>query len=44
MSKKSSKNNELLSSSRANSFPKIYHLLLKLVNDKRGDLAELVLT
>ncbi len=43
MSKKNSKNNELLSNSKANSSPKIYYLLVKLVNDKREDLAELVL-
>ncbi|WP_291580178.1 hypothetical protein [Clostridium sp. UBA6640] len=43
MSKKSSNNNELLSNSKANSSPKIYHLLVKLVNDEREDLAELVL-
>lgn len=30
MSKKNSKNNELLSNSKANSSPKIYYLLVKL--------------
>lgn len=43
MSRKTSKNNDLLSSVRQDTSPKIYSLLVDLVNDEREDLAELVL-
>ena len=43
MSRKTSKNNDLLSSVRKDTSPKIYSLLVDLVNDEREDLAELVL-
>lgn len=43
MTKKNSKNNEFLSTHRNNSSPKIYSLLLDLVNDDREDLAKSVL-
>jgi len=43
MSKKSSRNNELLNSSKAKTSPKIYALLVDLVNEDREDLAEIVL-
>ncbi|MBE6052810.1 MAG: hypothetical protein E7212_02695 [Clostridium sartagoforme] len=43
MSRKTSKNNDLLSSVRKDTSPKIYSLLVDLVNDNREDLAELVL-
>ncbi|MBD7915569.1 hypothetical protein H9660_10475 [Clostridium sp. Sa3CUN1] len=43
MSRKTSKNNDLLSSVRKDTSPKIYSLLVDLVNDDREDLAELVL-
>lgn len=43
MSRKTSKNNDLLSSVREDTSPKIYSLLVDLVNDDRQDLAELVL-
>lgn len=43
MSRKTSKNNDLLSSVRSDTSPKIYSLLVDLVNDDREDLAELVL-
>ncbi len=43
MSRKTSKNNDLLGSVRKDTSPKIYSLLVDLVNDDREDLAELVL-
>ena len=43
MGRKTSKNNDLLSSIRKDTSPKIYSLLLELVNNNREDLAELVL-
>jgi hypothetical protein len=43
MSKQSAKNNELLKNSKVNTSPKIYSILLKLVNDDKEDLAEIVL-
>lgn len=43
MPKVSSRNNELLSDAKAKTSPQIYSLILKLVNDDREDLAELVL-
>ena len=43
MSRKTSKNNDLLGSVRKDTSPKIYSLLVDLVNDNREDLAELVL-
>jgi len=43
MAKKSSRNNELLNSVKAKTSPKIYDLLVDLVNDDREDLAEIVL-
>lgn len=43
MSRKTSKNNDLLSSVRKDTSPKIYSLLVDLVNDNREDLADLVI-
>ena len=43
MSRKTSKNNDLLSSVRKDTSPKIYSLLVDLVNEDREDLAQLVL-
>ncbi|MEG1255917.1 hypothetical protein [Clostridium sp.] len=43
MAKKNSKNNELLNIHRKAASPKIYALLLELVNDDREDLAKAVL-
>lgn len=43
MKRKTSKNNNLLSSVRKDTSPKIYSLLVDLVNDDREDLAEMVL-
>ena len=43
MGKLTSKNNELLRDSKQKTSPKIYALLLDLVNDDREDLAEMVL-
>jgi len=43
MGRKTSKNNDLLSSVRKDTSPKIYSLLVDLVNDNREDLADLVL-
>lgn len=43
MSRKTSKNNDLLSSVRKDTSPKIYSLLVDLVNEDREDLADLVL-
>ncbi|MCT8978818.1 hypothetical protein N4T77_19760 [Clostridium sp. CX1] len=43
MAKKTTRNNKLLSINKEKTSPKIYSLLLKLVNDDREDLAEMVL-
>lgn len=43
MPKKTSKNNDLLNSVKRTTAPKIYSLLVELVNDEREDLAEIVL-
>jgi len=43
MAKKSSRNNDLLNSVKAKTSPKIYDLLVELVNDDREDLAEIVI-
>lgn len=43
MAKKSARNNELLNNAKAKTSPKIYSLLVDLVNDGREDLAEIVL-
>lgn len=43
MAKKSTRNNDLLNSSKSKTSPKIYALLVKLVNDGREDMAEVVL-
>lgn len=43
MAKKNSKNNDFLNLNREYSSPKIYELLLELVNDDREDLAKIVL-
>jgi hypothetical protein len=43
MAKKSTRNNDFLNSSKSKTSPKIYSLLVKLVNDEREDLAKLVL-
>lgn len=43
MTRKSAKNNELLKSSKAHTSPRIYSLLVDLVNDDREDLAETIL-
>lgn len=43
MAKKNSKNNELLNIHRKEASPKIYSLLLELVNDDRENLAKIVL-
>lgn len=43
MGRKTSKNNNLLGSVRKETSPKIYSLLVDLVNDEREDLAEVVL-
>lgn len=43
MGRKTSKNNDLLSSVRKDTSPKIYSLLVDLVNDNREDLADLVI-
>ncbi|GAB6168862.1 hypothetical protein JCM1393_13220 [Clostridium carnis] len=43
MSRKTSKNNDLLGSVKRTTSPKIYTLLVDLVNDDRNDLAEIVL-
>lgn len=42
MGRKTSKNNNLLSNVRSNTSPKIYSILIDLVNDDREDLAEIV--
>ena len=43
MAKKNTRNNDLLNSAKLKTSPKIYALLIKLVNDDREDLAEIVL-
>jgi len=43
MTKISARNNDLLKSVKAQTSPKVYDLLLDLVNENREDLAELVL-
>ncbi|MEG0371309.1 MAG: hypothetical protein RR645_03345 [Clostridium sp.] len=43
MSRKSARNSEVLKSSKDRTSPKIYELLLKLVNSGNEDLAEIVL-
>lgn len=43
MSRKTSKNNGLLNSVRKETSPKIYSLLVDLINDDREDLAEMVI-
>jgi hypothetical protein len=43
MAKKSTRNSDILYNSKEKTSPKIYSLLVKLVNDDRGDLAEIVL-
>ena len=43
MGRKTSKNNDLLSSVRKDTSPKVYSLLVDLVNDNREDLAEIVI-
>jgi hypothetical protein len=43
MAKKTTRNSEILRSTKATTHPKIYSLLTDLVNDDREDLAELVL-
>lgn len=43
MAKKNSKNNDFLNTYRNSSSPRIYSLLLNLVNDEREDLAKIVL-
>jgi len=43
MGKKNSKNNELLNIHRKETSPKVYALLLELVNDDRENLAKIVL-
>lgn len=43
MGKKNSKNNDFLNINRKYSSPKVYDILLKLVNEDREDLAKIVL-
>ncbi|MTK13009.1 MAG: hypothetical protein F8N39_13305 [Clostridiaceae bacterium] len=43
MAKKSARNNELLNNAKVKTSPRIYSLLVDLVNDGREDLAEIVL-
>lgn len=43
MAKKNSKNNDFLNTYRNSSSPRIYSLLLELVNHEREDLAKIVL-
>ena len=43
MAKITSKNNSLLRDSRNKVSPKVYNLLMELVNDDREELAEVVL-
>lgn len=42
MTKKNSRNNDFLNKYRENTTPKIYSLLVDLINDEKKDLAELV--
>ncbi|WML34581.1 hypothetical protein [Clostridium sp. OS1-26] len=43
MAKKSARNNELLNNAKVKTSPKIYSLLVDLVNEGKEDLAEIVL-
>ena len=43
MAKKTSRNTDILQETKNTTSPKIYHLLVKLVNENREDLAEDVL-
>jgi predicted translin family RNA/ssDNA-binding protein len=43
MAKKSTRNSDILYNSKEKTSPKIYSILVKLVNDDREDLAEIVL-
>lgn len=43
MSRKNSRNTDILKDTKNTTFPKIYSLLVELVNDEREDLAEDVL-
>lgn len=43
MAKKSSRNSDILYNAKEKTSPKIYSILLNLVNDHREDLAEVVL-
>lgn len=43
MAKKSTRNNDILYNSKQKTSPRIYSMLVKLVNDDREDLAEVVL-
>ncbi|WP_291637219.1 hypothetical protein [Clostridium sp.] len=43
MTKKSSRNNDLLYNSKANASPQIYSLLITLVNQDKEDLAQVVI-
>ena len=43
MTKKSSRNNDLLYNSKANTSPQIYSLLIHLVNQDKEDLAQVVI-
>lgn len=43
MAKKSARNNDFLNNAKVKASPKIYSLLVNLVNDGREDLAETVL-
>ncbi|KMT22186.1 hypothetical protein [Clostridium cylindrosporum] len=43
MGRKNARNSEVLKASKDRTSPKIYDLLLKLVNSEREDLAEIVL-
>ncbi len=43
MAKKSSKNNDFLYNSKAKTSPQIYSILIKLVNEDKEDLAQIVI-
>jgi len=43
MAKKSSRNNDLLYNAKAKASPQIYALLIKLVNEDKEDLAQVVI-
>ncbi|AWK51923.1 hypothetical protein DIC82_13245 [Clostridium beijerinckii] len=43
MAKKTSRNTDILKETKNTTHPKVYYLLVKLVNENRGDLAEDVL-